>query len=394
MTQFESAVAATDEAIDPTLFRETLGHYPTGVAVVTGIADDGVPAGMVVGSFTSVSLDPPLVAFLPTRESGSFARLRTGETFCVNVLAADQEQTCRRFASRAPDKFEGVAWSPAPGGAPILDGAVSWIECTYEDVLEGGDHYIVLGRVRHLSVARPSLPLLFFQGGYGRFAPPSLVAPSDPDLIHAVRLAELARADIEQLSAEHGVDCAVLAQVGGDVVFVLTSNQSEERTTPSVGHRVPLVPPLGSVFLRDAPDEDVEEWLARAPGQGPATVETFRRNLERVRERGYSMSLMPDPSVDRISLMSDYSSTDRLPQHERLMKQMISDTAALYEPDLDPHGTYHLHSIVVPVPGPVDTPPIAMRMSGLPAGATPGQVQDWVDALSRAASSAAARLCR
>ncbi len=394
MTQFESAVAATDEAIDPTLFRETLGHYPTGVAVVTGIADDGVPAGMVVGSFTSVSLDPPLVAFLPTRESGSFARLRTGKTFCVNVLAADQEQTCRRFASRAPDKFEGVAWSPAPGGAPILDGAVSWIECTYEDVLEGGDHYIVLGRVRHLSVARPSLPLLFFQGGYGRFAPPSLVAPSDPDLIHAVRLAELARADIEQLSAEHGVDCAVLAQVGGDVVFVLTSNQSKERTTPSVGHRVPLIPPLGSVFLRDAPDEDVEEWLARAPGQGPATVETFRRNLERVRERGYSMSLMPDPSVDRISLMSDYSSTDRLPQHERLMKQMISDTAALYEPDLDPHGTYHLHSIVVPVPGPVDTPPIAMRMSGLPAGATPGQVQVWVDALSRAASSAAARLCR
>ncbi len=282
----------------------------------------------------------------------------------------------------------------APGGAPILDGAVSWIECTYEDVLEGGDHYIVLGRVRHLSVARPSLPLLFFQGGYGRFAPPSLVAPSDPDLIHAVRLAELARADIEQLSAEHGVDCAVLAQVGGDVVFVLTSNQSEERTTPSVGHRVPLVPPLGSVFLRDAPDEQVEEWHARAPGQGPATVETFRRNLERVRERGYSMSLMPDPSVDRISLMSDYSSTDRLPQHERLMKQMIADTAALYEPDLDPHGTYHLHSIVVPVPGPVDTPPIAMRMSGLPAGATPGQIQDWVDALSRAASSAAARLCR
>lgn len=393
MTQLQSAVAA-DEAIDPTVFRETLGHYPTGVAVVTGIADDGLPAGMVVGSFTSVSLDPPLVAFLPTRDSGSFARLRTGQTFCVNVLAADQEQTCRRFASRAIDKFEDISWSPAPGGAPILDGAVSWIECTYEDVLEGGDHYIVLGRVRHLSVARPSLPLLFFQGGYGRFAPPSLVAPSHPDLIHAVRLAELARDDIEQLSAEHGVDCAVLAKVGGDVVFVLTSNQSEERTTPSVGHRVPLVPPLGSVFLRDASDAEVEEWLARAPGQGEATVETFRRNLERVRERGYSMSLMPDPSVDRISLMSDYSSTDRLPQHERLMKRMIADTAALYEPDLDPDQTYHLHSIVVPVPGPADLPPIAMRMSGLPANATVAQLRGWVDALSQAAASAAGRLCR
>lgn len=394
MTQLDTTVTVGDEDIDPALFRETLGHYPTGVAVVTGIAEDGTPAGMVVGSFTSVSLDPPLVAFLPTRESGSFARLRTGKTFCVNVLASDQEQTCRRFASRAEDKFEDIAWTPAPGGAPILDGAVSWIECTYQDVLEGGDHYIVVGRVRHLSVARPSLPLLFFQGGYGRFAPPSLVAPSHPDLIHAVRLAELARHDIEQLSAAHGVDCAVLAKVGGDVVFVLTSNQSEERTTPSVGHRVPLIPPLGSVFLRDASEAEVQEWLARAPGQGVATVETFRRNLDRVRERGFSLSLMPDPSVDRISLMSDYSSTDRLPKHERLMKQMIADTAALYEPDLDPGETYHLHSIVVPVPGPDDTPPIAMRMSGLPAGATTGQVQEWVEALSRAAASAAARLCR
>src|SRR5688500_6975087 len=107
------------QTIDPVAFRETLGHYPTGVAVVTGIDAEGAAAGMVVGSFTSVSLDPPLVAFLPTRESGSFARLRTGTTFGVNVLASDQEPTCRRFASRIPDKFEGVSWTPAPGGAPI-----------------------------------------------------------------------------------------------------------------------------------------------------------------------------------------------------------------------------------------------------------------------------------
>ncbi|WP_353952546.1 flavin reductase family protein [Knoellia sp. S7-12] len=394
MTHPDVAPKEPHAGIDPALYRETLGHYPTGVAVVTGIADDGLPAGMVVGSFTSVSLDPPLVAFLPTRDSGSFARLRTGATFCINVLAADQESTCRRFASRAVDKFEGVAWSPAPGGAPILDGAVSWIECTYEDVLDGGDHYIVLGRIRDLAVARPSLPLLFFQGGYGRFAPPSLVAPSHPDLIHAVRLAELARGDIEQLSAEHEVDCAVLAKVGGDVVFVLTANRSEKPTTPSVGHRVPLVPPLGSVFLRDAPEEDVNDWLARAPGQDDATREVFRRNVDRVRERGYSVSLMPDPSVDRISLMTDYSSTERTPQHERRMKQMIADTALLYEPDLEPDRTYHLHSIVVPVPVPPEMPQIAMRMSGLPTDASLAQLDAWVDALSRAANTAAARLCR
>lgn len=380
------------QTIDPTGFRETLGHYPTGVAVVTAIDADGQPAGMVVGSFTSVSLDPPLVAFLPTRDSGSYARLRTGATFCVNVLAADQEQTCRRFASRLPDKFAGVAWRPAPKGAPILDGAVSWIECEFADELDGGDHYIVLGRVLDMAVARPALPLLFFQGGYGRFSLPSLVAPSDPDLIHAVQLAESARSDIESLSTEHHVDCSVLAQVGGDVVFVLTANHSCSPVSTSVGHRVPLIPPLGSIFLREAGEEEVQQWLDRAPGASEEVVERFRANLERVRQRGYSLSLLPDPSVDRVTLMTDYSSAERLPSHERRIKAMIADTAGLYEPDIKPGETYDLHSIVVPVPGPPGMPPIAMRMAGLPAQATAERVQLWIDSLTRAATSAAARL--
>lgn len=380
------------QTIDPVAFRETLGHYPTGVAVVTGIDADGAPAGMVVGSFTSVSLDPPLVAFLPTRDSGSFARLRTGKTFCVNVLASDQEPTCRRFASRTPDKFEGVSWTPAPGGAPILDGAVSWIECTFEDVRDGGDHYIVLGRVQDLSVARRALPLLFFQGGYGRFSPPSLVAPSDPDLIHAVRLAEMARHDIETLAQEFAVDCAVLAKVGGDVVFVLTASHAPTPNATFVGHRVPLIPPLGSVFLRDAGEPEVDQWLARVPRQSTAAPEHFRRNLDKVRERGYSLSLMPEAPVDRISLMTDYSSSERLPEHERQMQKMIADTAELYEPDLEDGQCYDLHSIVVPVPVPQGQPPIAMRMSGLPAGAPTDQVEQWIAGLSRAATAAASRL--
>lgn len=381
------------QTIDPVAFRETLGHYPTGVAVVTGIDSEGAPAGMVVGSFTSVSLDPPLVAFLPTRDSSSFARLRTAKTFCVNVLASDQEPTCRRFASRVQDKFDGVSWTPAPGGAPILEGAVSWIECAFEDVLEGGDHYIVLGRVQDLSVARRALPLLFFQGGYGRFSPPSLVAPSDPDLIHAVRLSEMARRDIEALAAEFKADCSVLAKVGSDVVFVLTANHSDGVHATSVGHRVPLVPPLGSIFLHNAAQSEVDDWLARVPRQSKTTAEEFLDNLGKVRERGYSLSLMPEGSVDRISLMTDYSSSERLPEHEREIQKMIADTAELYEPDLEDGQAYDLHSIVVPVPTPKGQPPIAMRMSGLPGGATTDRIQEWVTGLSRAAASAAARLC-
>ena len=78
------------EAIDATTFRETLGHYPTGVAVVTVVDDDGAPDGMVVGTFSSVSLDPPLIAFFPATSSRSFERIRTASAFCINVLASDQ----------------------------------------------------------------------------------------------------------------------------------------------------------------------------------------------------------------------------------------------------------------------------------------------------------------
>ncbi len=156
--------------IDAALFRETLGHYPTGVAVVTAVAEDGNPAGMVVGTFSSVPLDPPLIAFFPASNSRSFARLRTARRFCVNVLASDQEPLCRRLATGGAGKFDGVRWRLEPLGSPVLGGAVSWVECTFEDIREAGDHYIVLGLVHELAVERSTLPLLFFQGGYGRFS--------------------------------------------------------------------------------------------------------------------------------------------------------------------------------------------------------------------------------
>ncbi|RKS78756.1 flavin reductase (DIM6/NTAB) family NADH-FMN oxidoreductase RutF [Actinomadura pelletieri DSM 43383] len=161
----------TTTPIEPRAFRETLGSYPTGVVVVTGLDGEGVPRGFAVGSFTSVSLDPPLVGFMITRGSGSFQRMRTGGSFCVNVLAADQEDVCRHFASGIIDKFARTAWRPAPSGAPILDGVVSWVDCSYESISEGGDHLIVLGRVTGLAVERRTQPLLFYRGGYGHFNP-------------------------------------------------------------------------------------------------------------------------------------------------------------------------------------------------------------------------------
>jgi len=160
-----------EDSIDGATFRRVLGHYPTGVCVVTAIEPDGDPVGMVVGSFTSVSLDPPLVAFFPDRSSTSWPRIKRSTKFCVNVLGSHQQDLCRRFSAKSADKLAGLDYGVSNGGSPVLHDVGAWIDCTLEVVHEAGDHLIVLGRVRELDIARPDQPLLFFRGKYGSFAP-------------------------------------------------------------------------------------------------------------------------------------------------------------------------------------------------------------------------------
>ncbi|MDG2111907.1 MAG: flavin reductase family protein [Actinomycetota bacterium] len=155
--------------IDPAVFRNVLGHFPTGVTAVTAV-NDGQPVGMAIGSFTSVSLDPPLVAFLPTKDSGSWQVIRESGSFCVNVMAQDQMDVCGVMASRADDKFADVEWRAGPTGSPIIEGSIAYIDCTIDGVLDGGDHDIVVGRVVELDVMHSKDPLVFFQGGYGTFS--------------------------------------------------------------------------------------------------------------------------------------------------------------------------------------------------------------------------------
>jgi flavin reductase (DIM6/NTAB) family NADH-FMN oxidoreductase RutF len=155
-----SAPVEERKATDKQWFRQVLGQYPTGVCVVTAAPSDGPPAGMVVGSFTSVSLDPPLVAFFPDKGSSSWPKIERAGTFCVNILGEDQESVCRRFASRVADKFEGQQHRPAGTGSPIIQDVVAWIDCDIQAVQEAGDHFIVLGRVRDLQIESSRLPLL------------------------------------------------------------------------------------------------------------------------------------------------------------------------------------------------------------------------------------------
>lgn len=157
--------------VDPMEYRKTLGSYPTGVVIVTGAGagTDG-PVGLAVGSFTSVSLDPPLVGFLPDKGSTSWPKIHASGAFCVNVLAADQLDVCRVFASKAEDKYASVTWRAAATGSPVIAGVVAWMDCTLERVEEAGDHWFVLGRIEDMGVERDDVgPLLFFRGAYGDF---------------------------------------------------------------------------------------------------------------------------------------------------------------------------------------------------------------------------------
>jgi 3-hydroxy-9,10-secoandrosta-1,3,5(10)-triene-9,17-dione monooxygenase reductase component len=158
-------------ATDPKSFRRVLGRYPTGVCVITAMQADGKPVGMAVGSFSSVSLDPSLVAFFPDRSSTSWPKIETAGRFCANILAEHQEPLCRAFSSQTESKFAGISHRLSGNGAPILDDVVAWIDCDLHAVHEAGDHFIVLSEVRALDVERPHKPLLFFQGGYGQFSP-------------------------------------------------------------------------------------------------------------------------------------------------------------------------------------------------------------------------------
>ena len=154
---------------DAAQYRQVLGHFPTGVTVITAI-NDGDPVGLAVGSFSSLSLDPPLVLFCSGSQSSSWPKIRAAGSFCVNILAASQEHVCRVFASREPDKFASITWTRTKQtGSPLIEGVLAWIDCDIETVLPGGDHDIVVGRVRDLDSADSTGPLVFYRGGYGRY---------------------------------------------------------------------------------------------------------------------------------------------------------------------------------------------------------------------------------
>lgn len=157
--------------IESSEFRRILGHWVSGVAVVATLKDDGKLCGLTANAVTSVSLNPPLILACVERSADTHDCIEKAGVFSINILDSDAERIARRFAAWEVDKkFEGLAFRTEETGAPILEDALAWLDCRVWAAHDGGDHTIFVGEVV-AGDAREGSPLLYYRGGYGRFAP-------------------------------------------------------------------------------------------------------------------------------------------------------------------------------------------------------------------------------
>jgi flavin reductase (DIM6/NTAB) family NADH-FMN oxidoreductase RutF len=169
MSDLEDELEHTAATFDQARLRQIMGHFATGVTIITAL-DGDEPVGLTAQSFTSLSLDPPLILFCPGKTSTTWPRIERAGSFTVNILGQAQEAICRTFAASGADKFAGVEWTPSDvTGAPVLDDVLAWVDCRLESQHDAGDHLIVIGRVVDLSVEEEGKPLLFYRGGFGTF---------------------------------------------------------------------------------------------------------------------------------------------------------------------------------------------------------------------------------
>jgi flavin reductase (DIM6/NTAB) family NADH-FMN oxidoreductase RutF/DNA-binding IclR family transcriptional regulator len=375
---------------DSRWFRQVLGQYPTGVCVVTTIEADGSPNGFVVGSFTSVSLDPPLVAFFPDKGSTSWPKIEATKKFCVNILSDDQEDLCRKFAMKGADRFDGVGWRPTPlTGCPILDDVVAWIDCELGEVTEAGDHYIVLGEVRDLDIEESSLPLLFFQGGYGRFTPLTLTASDRGGLLtEQLREFDLVRPALGDLASDLSARCIASAPSEGMLAVIASAGGGNTASAATlVGQRLPLTPPTGSVFAAWRDEAGRAEYLAGLDEEARADQEA---RLAAVRERGYSVGLIND-AQRRFAGVIDRLATDPGAHSHDEVRELIDELA--YDPvEISASDRQRIRSITVPVFGPDQEVTFAFTLYGFPKPTSDAGVDAYIERALAAARAAGERL--
>lgn len=350
MTQSIRASTAETQETSPenaAWFRYVLGQYPTGVTLITAAPSDDEPAGMVVGTFSSVSLDPPLVAFMPDVRSTSWPKIRETGSFCANILTAGQQDVCRAFSRKAEDRFTANQWGDTPSGSPRLEGAAAWIDCDIEDVIRSGDHDIVIGRVKALGVGSSrELPLLFLRGGYGSFTIPSIISPATA-LTRHVKAADAARPVIEALADQLKLEVLVSGVVE-DSVVVLTAagvNSSPGGSPSRVGVSFGLAAPLAPLHVAWAGEAAEKRWIDNAREVvGEVDAKLAHAELGQVRAVGYAVSVDVGAAAEFeriVHVPSDTASPDLSGVLPLLIERAASSGPASLD---DPAGVTSLHA--------------------------------------------------
>lgn len=336
--------------VDPQRFRDVMGHYPTGVCAITAFDADGAPQALIVGTFTSVSLDPPLIGYLPMRSSRTFARLRGAERFVVNILAHDQEEVVRRLSRSDSRKMDEVAWSLAPSGLPEIDGAVAVLECTRHSLIEAGDHFIVLGEVQSVRTARPTMPLMFFRGGYGEFAPRSFVVSDGRGLSGTVAHAQALRGDLERAAHEFRAEATVFAKVAGDSVAIATAPAPDGEQITPLGTRYTVAPPIGAQYVAWADESEQRVWIDKAIGATDAQRDELRRHLADAHEWGWSVSVVPDDGTDWPANLTSGDVEDLVRgRHAAVTRRMIQQARSHDVSDISPDDEHRVIGLMAPI---------------------------------------------
>lgn len=270
--------------------RVVMGQYPTGVSVVTAMSRDNEPLGMVVGTFSRVSSEPPLVSFTPKRSSNAWRLLReSGDRFCVNILSEHQEEVGQQISSRHEHRFDGIPYSLSAQGLPIIHGALAYIDCAVDRIIEAGDHDIVIGRVEEMQAMSAAHPLIFFRGGYGRFEPTTMLS-RDRAIRERLQLVTQCRAEMERLSSSCGNEVSALIRDNDEIVLAAAVGRTPAGQEPiRVGQRLPFSPPFGSLEAAlDSPDVQ-ESWLATSHTSTLSQSQN-RAVLDKVRSQGYAIA--------------------------------------------------------------------------------------------------------
>lgn len=338
--------------LDPFEFRRVMGTFPTGVVIVTATDASGEPLAMTVGSFVSVSLDPPLAGFLPTKTSSSWAAIKASgaKNFGVNILGNHQEDVCRAVASRKTNKLDGFEWSLSENGSPVLADAISFLDCELFSVSDAGDHEWVMGTVLDLFTINTNLPLLFYRGGYGSFEPGSMAANTDisVELLHKL---DFVRPNMEALASELVTQVSVMARVKNELINVGAAGRPRRRKASSrVGIHVPFMPPIGGVFAAFGGPEAEQEWFSNIHGEYKNTlIKQFESGMNNVRERGYAIGI-GHVEGEAIELTAHEAFTRQDPEERAKLLEVVNAAAETFNmAEIQEDQDYEFHSATAPI---------------------------------------------